>query len=101
MAKKRSTNKLFCAIAETRHAGRLLQMFLQPRHELNEVAGTMPVVELVLDDVVPAVAARARRAGQGEEIGAAGDAGRRAALDRRGADLLIGEEAEKLAEAGN
>ncbi len=61
----------------------------------------MPVVELVLDDVVPAVAAGAGRAGEGEEIGAAGDAGGGAALDRRGADLLIGEEAEELAEAGD
>src|SRR6266702_151872 len=38
---------------------------------------------------------------QRKEIGAAGDPGRRPALDRRGADLLIAEPAEQLAEAGN
>ncbi len=64
--------------------------------------GAVAVVELVLDDVVPAVAAGAGRAGQGEGIGAAGDAPEvAAALDRRGADLLIGEKAEQLAKAGD
>src|SRR5579864_8096406 len=77
------------------------QMFLEPRHQLDEVARPVPVVELVLDDVVPTIAAGAGRAGQGEEIGAAGDTGGGAALDRRGADLLIGEIAEKLAKPGD
>src|SRR5205807_9704680 len=53
------------------------------------------------EDALPGVAAGARRAGQGEEIGAAGDAAGRPALDRRGADLLIAQHAEDLAEAGD
>src|SRR6266700_7782063 len=53
------------------------------------------------ENALPGVAAGARRARQRKEIGAAGDPGRRPALDRRGADLLIAEPAEQLAEAGN
>src|SRR5690349_8191710 len=80
-------------------AGDGLQMLLKARHELDEVARAVPVVELVADDVLPAVAAGAGRAGEREEVGAARDARRGAALDRRGADLLIAEPAEELAEA--
>src|SRR6516165_5349322 len=76
----------------------LLQMLLQPRHQLDEVARAEAVVELVHEDPLPGVAARAGRARQGEEVGAAGDAGRRPALDRRGADLVVAEPAEELAE---
>src|SRR6185437_1811956 len=76
-------------------------MLPQARHKLDEVARAVPVVELMLDNVVPTVAAGAGRAGQGEEVGAARDAGGGAALDRRSAHLLIGEGAEELAKAGN
>src|SRR5260370_21510377 len=55
----------------------------------------------MLETALPGVAAGARRARERKEIGAAGDPGRRPALDRRGADLLIAEPAEQLAEAGN
>ena len=59
----------------------------EPRHQLDEIARTETVVELVDEDVLPCVAARARRSGQREQIGAAGDAGRGAALDRRRPDF--------------
>src|SRR6266851_3131554 len=77
----------------------VLQMLLQPRHQLDEIAGTEAVVELVDEDPVPGVAAGAGRARQREEVGAAGDPGRRPALDRRGPDLVVAEPAEELAEA--
>src|SRR5215472_16086082 len=77
------------------------QMLLQARHQLDEVARPEAVVELVHEDAFPGVAAGAGGAGQGEQIGAAGDPGRRTALDRRGADLLVAEPAEQLAKAGN
>src|SRR6516165_1334802 len=79
----------------------LLQMLLQPRHQLDEVARAEAVVELVHEDALPGVAAGAGRARQGEEVGAACDPGRRPTLDRRGPDLVIAEPAEELAEPGD
>src|SRR5262249_14158634 len=75
--------------------------FLQPRHQLDEIARPEAVVELVHQDAVPAVAAGAGRAGQREQIGAAGDPGGGPALNRRGADLFVALPAEELAEPGN
>src|SRR5688500_13642792 len=77
----------------------LLEMLVQPRHQLDQVAGAQAVVELELQDLLPAVAGGAGRAGQGEEIGRVGDAADGARLDRGRADLLVGEPAEQLAEA--
>ena len=54
-------------------------MLLQPRHDLDEVAGPVAVVELPLEDVVPGVAAGAGRARQAEDVGALRDARRRRA----------------------
>src|SRR6185437_13289355 len=68
--------------------------FVQARHELGEVAGSEADVELEAQDVVPAVLAGAGRAGQREDVGAVGDAGRGAALHGRGADLLEADPAE-------
>ena len=76
-------------------------MLLQARHQLDEIARAEAVVELVHEDVLPGVAAGAGRAGQREEIGAAGDPGGGPALDRRGADLVVAEPAEQLAEPGD
>src|SRR5947207_14767979 len=75
-------------------------MLLEARHELDQVARPEAVIELVDEDALPGIAAGARRPGHGEEIGAAGNAAGRPALDRRGADLLIAQHAEDLAEAG-
>src|ERR1700730_8054646 len=77
------------------------QVFLQARHQLDEIAWAKAVVELVDEDAFPGVATGARRAGQREEIGAAGDTRRGPALDRRGPDLVIAEPAEEFAKAGN
>src|SRR3984893_10436606 len=77
------------------------QVFLQARHQLDEIAWAKAVVELVDEDAFPGVATGARGAGQREEIGAAGDTRRGPALDRRGPDLVIAEPAEELAKAGD
>src|SRR5436309_14419581 len=76
-------------------------MLLQSGHQLDEIAGAEAVVELVDEDALPGVAAGARRPRQREQIGAAGDPGRRPALDGRGADLVVALPAEQLAEAGD
>ena len=43
-----------------------LQMFLQPRHQLDEIAWAKAVVELVDEDALPGVSAGARRSGEGK-----------------------------------
>src|SRR5260370_9945892 len=77
------------------------EMFLQPRHQLDEIARTKAVVELVDEDAFPDVAAGPRRAGESEEIGAAGDSRRRPASARRSADLVLAEPAEELPKPAN
>ena len=59
----------------------------------------MAVVELPDQDVVPGVLDRARAARQREQVGAAGDPAEGARLHGRGADLLLAQHAEQLAEA--
>ena len=76
-------------------------MFLQARHQFDEVAGLVADVQLVDQDLVPAVLAGPGRARQHEDIGAVGDARGGPRLDRRGLDLLIADPAEHLAEAGD
>lgn len=49
------------------------EMFLQPGHQLDQVAGPVPAVELEAQDIVPAVLAGAGGAGQGEQVGAVRD----------------------------
>src|ERR1700692_4341070 len=53
--------------ADARSRGRVLclgpaQVLVEARHDLDEVARPVAVVELVLEDIVPGVAARAGRA---------------------------------------
>src|SRR5579871_4657619 len=76
-----------------------LQMLLKPRHQLRQIAGPMADIELPAQDVFPAVAAGARGARKGEEIGAARHPAGGAALDGGGADLLEAQPAEELAES--
>src|SRR5204862_7790167 len=76
-------------------------VFLQSRHQLDEIARAEAVVELVDEDALPGIAAGAGRARQREQIGAAGDPGGGSALDRRGADLLLALPAVQVAEAGD
>src|SRR5690242_15171786 len=76
-----------------------LQMLLQPRHQLDQVAGAEPVVELVDQYVVPRVLHGTGAARQREQVSAAGDATKRARLHRGRADLLIAQHTEQLTEA--
>ena len=55
------------------------RVLLQPRHQLDQVAGPVPGIELEQQDVVPGILAGAGAARQGEQIGAVGDAAERAA----------------------
>src|SRR6185312_4686985 len=64
-------------------------MLVEARHDLDEIAGPVAVVELVHKDLIPAVTAGARRSRQAEDVSGAGNAGGRAGLDRRGADLGV------------
>ena len=58
-------------------------MLLEARHELDQVAGPQPRVELVVQDALPGVAAGARRARQGEQVGAVRDPAEGPALHGR------------------
>src|SRR5580698_172151 len=62
-------------------------MLVEPRHDLDEIAWPVTVIELMHQNLVPGVLAGAGRARQAEDIGRAGDAGGSARLDRRGADF--------------
>src|SRR4051794_29390576 len=70
------------------------QMLVEPRQDLDEIAGPVPIVELVHEDLVPAILAGARRARQAEDVGRLGDAGGGARLDRRSADLALADQQE-------
>jgi hypothetical protein len=59
-------------------------MLLQPRHDLDEIAGAVAVVELPLEDVVPCILTGARRPRQAEDVGAAREASAGARLDGGG-----------------
>src|ERR1700760_4771156 len=76
-----------------------LEVFLQPRHQLHEVARTMAAVELPHQNVVPAVLDRTGAARQGEQIGAPRNRAQRARLHRGGADLLVAQHPEQLPES--
>src|SRR5262245_47061659 len=62
------------APAGVRRSSTFAAVLLQARHDLDEVAGAVAVVELVHQDAVPGVAAGAGRARQAEDIGAVGQA---------------------------
>src|SRR5260370_17563539 len=70
------------------------QMLVQPRHDLDEIAGPRAVIELCGEDAVPAVTAGAWRTRQAEDEGRAGNAGGSPALDRRGTDLGVAQHME-------
>src|SRR3546814_17325621 len=75
-------------------------LFYQPRHQVDEIAGTMAAVELGRQYALPRVLHRARRAGERDDLGAARDHGAGAPLDSRGADTLLAEPAKHLPNAG-
>src|SRR6478672_3896107 len=66
-------------------------MLVEPRHDLDEIAGPRAVIELRAQNAVPAVAAGAGRTGQAEDEGRPRHAGGDAALDGRGADLGVAQ----------
>ena len=69
-------------------------MLIQPRHDLDEIAGPRAVIELRGQDAVPAVAAGAGRSRQAEDEGRIRDARRGAALYRRRPDLGMAQHVE-------
>src|SRR5262245_29661415 len=76
-----------------------LHMLGEARHDLDEVARHVPVVELAFEDMVPAVAAGAGRPRQAEVLFALGHTCGSARLYCRGADLLEGDHVEGHAKA--
>src|SRR5580693_4516227 len=74
-------------------------MLVQPRHDLDEIAGPRAVIELARQNAVPAVAAGAGRTGQAEDEGRTGNARGGAALDGRGADLDVAQHVKGDGEA--
>ncbi len=71
-------------------------MFVEPRHDLHEIAGHVSVIELCLQNTIPGILAGARRAGQHEDESGVGDATGCPRLDRRRADLVVGDTVEHL-----
>ena len=68
-------------IAASRRGRGSEPLFLQqPRHQLDEVARAMPVIELGGEDALPGIAAGAGRSRQHEHEGVLGEAGRGAFL---------------------
>src|ERR1700691_5912443 len=62
-------------------------MLIQPRHDLDEIAGPRAIIELGGENPVTAIAAGAWRTRQAKNKSGARHARRRPALDRRRADL--------------
>src|ERR1700685_2095597 len=75
------------------------QMLAEPRHDLDEIARPVAVIELVHQNLVPGVLAGARRARQAKDVGRAGDARRGARLNGRGADFWKAHHQEQRREA--
>src|SRR5919197_1777177 len=63
-------------------------MLREARHDFNEVAGSVAIVELPLQNAVPGILASPWRAWQAKDVGAVGQTGTGARLNRRGADFL-------------
>ena len=74
-------------------------MLLESRHDLDEVARTIPIVELFDEDVVPSILAGSRAPRQSEQVCAACNATGGAGLDGRCADLGEAEPSKQLTKA--
>lgn len=57
-------------------------VFLKPRHEFDQIAGPVTVIQLPAQDVLPPILACARRAWKGKEVGAPGHAAQGTRLHR-------------------
>src|ERR1700733_11113507 len=88
-------------VRSNRRAFRLgpAQVLVEPRHDLDEIARAVPIIELMHQNFVPGVLAGARRTGQAKNIGRASDAGGGARLDRRSADFLETDHQKQRREA--
>src|SRR4051812_36109011 len=75
-----------------------LQVLLQPRHDLDEIAGLAAVIELGFENAFPCVAAGPGRTGEAKDEFALGDAGGGPRLHGGGADLGPGNHVESDAE---
>lgn len=71
----------------------------ESREQLHKIARPVPTVELGCENAVPSVAARARRAGQGEDVRAPSHPGQGPRLDRRGPNFLVTQPPKELAES--
>lgn len=49
------------------------KMLFQPRHQFDQIAGPVPAVELIAQNIIPAILAGSGRSGQGKQVGAVGD----------------------------
>src|SRR6202035_769450 len=74
-------------------------MLVEPRHDLDEIARAVTIIELVHQNLVPGILAGAGRARQAEDISRAGDAGGGTRLDGRGADFWKTHHQEQRREA--
>src|ERR1700723_2885167 len=63
-------------------------MLIEPRHDLDEVTGSIAVIELMDQNLVPGVTAGAGRTRQAEDVGGAGDPRGCPGLNRRRSNLL-------------
>src|SRR6266702_6443540 len=70
-------------------------MFVQTRHDLDEVAGPRAIIKLGCENAVPAVATGAGRSRQTEDKRSPRDTRGGAALDRRCADLGVAQHVER------
>src|SRR5688572_1997745 len=76
-----------------------LQVLIQPRHDLHEVARPVPVIELIFQDLIPGIAAGTGRTGYTENISRARHSGGGARLNRGGADLAEAHHVKERGEA--
>src|SRR5262249_50368806 len=74
-------------------------LLLQPRHDLDEGARAVAIVQLILKDAIPGILAGAGRSRHAENVSAFGYPAAGSALHRRGADLLIAKHMEQRREA--
>lgn len=49
------------------------KMFFQPRHQFDQIAGPVPAVELIAQNIIPAILAGAGRTGQSKQVGSVGN----------------------------
>ena len=76
-------------------------MFLQAGQQFGKITGAVTNIQLILEDMIPAIPAGPRRTRQGKQIGSTRHPGRGAGLDRRGADKFETDLAENFTKSGN